>query len=185
MDKYGLYIEKMTDKAPNQLFGTATPAANATSADGEYTIDKTFAQLQAMFEKGYLSYLNWHQDGVIIRVPLTAATIDTFVFSTTVANEICTFTLDSGDNLTFSEKSAGAGGSQMKVVDAGGDGKPDVASPDPSVVYLTPGASSSDPYTRWVYSDGTWTDIGTTDVDLSDYYTKGEVDAFELVGYGS
>lgn len=179
MDAYERYIFEM-----NKGDFTIAPAATATAAEDEYTIDKTYAQLKAMYDKGNLHGLKWHlEDGTVVMVPLTSAEADAFVFSTTIGADVHVFTMTAADELVYGTVAAGAGGSKMQVADVGGDGKPDVADPDPSTVYLTPGASSSDPYTRWVYSNGTWTSIGTTSVDLTDYYTKADIDAMPTVAY--
>lgn len=178
MDSYDWYISVLTEPTPG--LPNAVPQGSVAQDDeGDgYTIDKTYAQLKAMYDKGNLSCLKWHLgDGTVIRVPLAQVTEDAFAFSTLYdagsGLMTYTFTLNSSDELTFTE-GATTGGNAMKVVPLK-DGEPDVSDPDPSIIYLTPGATASDPYTRWVYSDGSWEDIGTADVDLEEYVSKAEL----------
>lgn len=62
-------------------------------------------------------------------------------------------------------------------------GKPDVEKPSTKYIYLTKEDESGkeDPYTEWIYvapeqGEPRWDIIGTASVDLSNYYTKSEVD---------
>lgn len=50
--------------------------------------------------------------------------------------------------------------------------------PDPKVFYLTPKTTSGtdNVYDEWIYTNSAWEIIGATTVDLSNYYTKTEVD---------
>lgn len=46
-----------------------------------------------------------------------------------------------------------------------------------NIIYLLgPIGTGSDQYEEWIYSNSTWVKIGDTTVDLSNYYTKTEVD---------
>lgn len=46
------------------------------------------------------------------------------------------------------------------------------------IIYLTPkeDPKSSDEYDEWIWVNDTWENIGTSKIDLSDYYTKEEID---------
>lgn len=70
----------------------------------------------------------------------------------------------------------------MKEVMGGGylvvDELPDIG--DHQHIYLVPNGSGG--YDRYIYSDDEWIDIGDTEVDLSNYYNKQEVDAL-VAGY--
>lgn len=46
---------------------------------------------------------------------------------------------------------------------------------DPKSIYLVPKQGGG--YTEYVYINGSWEELGDTDIDLSDYYTKSETDA--------
>ena len=50
--------------------------------------------------------------------------------------------------------------------------------PDPKVFYLTPKTTSGtdNVYDEWIYTNNAWEIIGATTVDLTNYYTKTEVD---------
>lgn len=57
----------------------------------------------------------------------------------------------------------------------GETGEPDVDEPSTKVIYLTRVADSekTDPYTEWIYIEGTgWSIIGETSIDLSNYMQK-------------
>lgn len=43
-----------------------------------------------------------------------------------------------------------------------------------NVIYLV---KDGNVYAQWVYTDGQWVELGTTEVDLSDYYTKAQTDS--------
>lgn len=45
-------------------------------------------------------------------------------------------------------------------------------------IYLVPAKTSADKniYTEWIWVNGAWENIGSTDINLSDYYTKKETD---------
>lgn len=46
-----------------------------------------------------------------------------------------------------------------------------------NIIYLLgPIGTGADKYEEWIYSNNTWVKIGETSVDLSNYYTKTEVD---------
>lgn len=49
---------------------------------------------------------------------------------------------------------------------------------DTNVIYIVPkqGATSPDQKEEYIYVDGEWEHVGSFSVDLSDYYTRGEVD---------
>lgn len=55
---------------------------------------------------------------------------------------------------------------------------PDVTDPSSKTIYLTAngGSATANVYDEWIYSNSAWEQIGVTTVDLSDYYTKTEVD---------
>lgn len=111
MDAYERYIFEM-----NKGDFTATPAAAVTATEGEYGIDKTYAQLKAMFDKGNLHGLKWHlEDGTIVMVPLTSAEADAFVFSLTIGADVHVFTMTTENELVYG----------TVAVCAGGDSKPD------------------------------------------------------------
>lgn len=175
---YEQYTRALSTPEPSIFPPVGDIAEMALRDSGGYSVDKSYAQLKAMYDKSNLHGLKWHTGGdtdPVIMVPLTSAEADAFVFSVMIGTEIHVFTINSDDTLDYEERANGGGGSAMQVVPLSG-GYPDVATPDPSIVYLTEGASASDPYDRWVYSDGTWTNIGTTDVALSDYYSKEDFD---------
>ncbi len=67
----------------------------------------------------------------------------------------------------------------FKVVPLAND-EPDVSNPSTKIIYLTRDSSLqvTDPYTEWIWESGAnsaWHIIGETTPDLSDYYTKTEV----------
>ena len=69
----------------------------------------------------------------------------------------------------------------FKVVCLGPNDEPDVSTPSVKIIYLTKDSSLqvTDPYTEWIWESGSnsaWHIIGETTPDLSDYYTKTEVD---------
>jgi uncharacterized protein (TIGR02145 family) len=75
-------------------------------------------------------------------------------------------------------------GGYRKVNGIGADNHPDVQNPDPKVVYLVedPNAPDPDHFYEWIWDVPTegnpiWRCIGTTTMDLEDYYTKDESDA--------
>lgn len=114
MDSYGQYIQIVAVPTPGAFPSAPSqgPAAQESEGDG-YTIDKTYAQLKAMYEKGNLSGLKWHVgDGSVIVIPLAQAISDAFVFSTIydagAGLMTYTFTLDSSDELVFTEGPVGA-----------------------------------------------------------------------------
>ncbi|MDO5849327.1 MAG: hypothetical protein Q4P18_07315 [Methanobrevibacter sp.] len=45
-----------------------------------------------------------------------------------------------------------------------------------NIIYLVPNESGDDPYTEYLYDENGWNIIGSTQVDLSDYYRESEVD---------
>ena len=55
---------------------------------------------------------------------------------------------------------------------------PDVTSPSSKIIYLTAngGSATANVYDEWIYSNSAWEKVGATTVDLSNYYTKTEVD---------
>ena len=68
----------------------------------------------------------------------------------------------------------------FKVVPLAND-EPDVSDPSTKIIYLTKDSSLqvTDPYTEWIWESGAnsaWHIIGETTPDLSDYYTKTEVE---------
>lgn len=56
--------------------------------------------------------------------------------------------------------------------------QPDVDNPSTKYIYLTKEDQSvkTDPYTEWIWNESYWEVIGEASVDLSNYYTKSEVD---------
>jgi hypothetical protein len=84
-------------------------------------------------------------------------------------------------------KLASFGGFQVVTKTSGANPVPDVASPDPKIIYLTSvdDSGTNDIYDEWIYTgdptqalDPTkWERVGATSVDLTDYYTKQEADA--------
>lgn len=56
------------------------------------------------------------------------------------------------------------------------------SNPDPKTIYLRPSADGSELniYEEWVYINNTWEKIGTTDIDLSGYATKEELENYVL-----
>ena len=55
---------------------------------------------------------------------------------------------------------------------------PVVTNPSSKTIYLTAngGSAAANVYDEWIYSNSAWEKIGATTVDLSNYYTKTEVD---------
>ena len=197
MDNYNRYIIDMVlqsriDSANGSTGSSSVeePSANLqSSSDGSgWTIDKTYADLQALQAKGTLTSLAWHrEDGTIVTVPLTSTGPvdgkDAFVFSTILTtadgSTFNAFILDEDDVLTYVSEDIGGGGgggvdTAFKVVGLK-DGHPDVTSPSKKIIYLTKesGSTATDPYTEWIYTtDNEWAIIGETSVDLSGYKTK-------------
>ena len=66
----------------------------------------------------------------------------------------------------------------VEVVSATSEGKPNVTEPSKDTIYLVPIAGRESAYAEYLYitADGEskWEMIGTTDVDLSNYFTKAE-----------
>lgn len=198
MDNYNRYIidlvlQSRIDSANGSTGSSSVeePSANLqSSSDGSgWTIDKTYADLQALQAKGTLTSLAWHrEDGTVVTVPLTSTGPvdgkDAFVFSTIITtadgSTFNAFILDEDDVLTYVTEDIGGGGggggvdTAFKVVGLK-DGHPDVASPSKKIIYLTKdsGSTATDPYTEWIYTtDNEWAIIGETSVDLSGYKTK-------------
>ena len=203
MDNYNNYIIDWVLKsriAPaNGTTGSApveeVSANLQSSSDGSgWTIDKTYADLQALQAKGILTSLAWHrEDGSIVTVPLTSTGPvdgkDAFVFSTILTtadgSTFNAFILDEDDVLTYVTEDIGGGGgggvdTAFKVVGLK-DGHPDVLSPSKKIIYLTKeaGSTARDPYTEWIYTDDSqWQIIGETSVDLTDYAKKEDLDNY-------
>ncbi len=196
MDNYNRYIidlvlQSRIDSANGSTGSSSVeePSANLqSSSDGfGWTIDKTYADLQALQAKGTLTSLAWHrEDGTVVTVPLTSTGPvdgkDAFVFSTIITtadgSTFNAFILDEDDVLTYITEDIGGGGggvdTSFKVVGLK-DGHPDVTSPSKKIIYLTKdsGSTATDPYTEWIYTtDNEWAIIGETSVDLSGYKTK-------------
>lgn len=204
MDNYNRYIidlvlQSRIDSA-NVSTGSSSveePSANLqSSSDGSgWTIDKTYADLQALQAKGTLTSLAWHrEDGTVVTVPLTSTGPvdgkDAFVFSTIITtadgSTFNAFILDEDDVLTYVTEDIGGGGggggvdTAFKVVGLK-DGHPDVTSPSKKIIYLTKeaGSTARDPYTEWIYTDDSqWQIIGETSVDLTDYAKKEDLDDY-------
>lgn len=203
MDNYNSYIIDWVLKsriAPaNGTTGSApveeVSANLQSSSDGSgWTIDKTYADLQALQAKGILTSLAWHrEDGSIVTVPLTSTGPvdgkDAFVFSTILTtadgSTFNAFILNEDDVLTYVTEDIGGGGgggvdTAFKVVGLK-DGHPDVLSPSKKIIYLTKeaGSTARDPYTEWIYTDDSqWQIIGETSVDLTDYAKKEDLDNY-------
>ena len=66
----------------------------------------------------------------------------------------------------------------VEVVSATSEGKPNVAEPSKDTIYLVPIAGRESAYAEYLYitagEEDKWEMIGTTDVDLSNYFTKAE-----------
>lgn len=68
----------------------------------------------------------------------------------------------------------GGGGAQIRIIVV--DRLPDVGETD--AIYLVPKVGSKDDsYYEYLYINGKWELIGSTDVKLDDYYTKGDIDS--------
>lgn len=71
----------------------------------------------------------------------------------------------------------GAGAFQVVSLTTGANPVPDVSNPSTKIIYLTKesGSTKTDPYTEWIYIEGTpsgtWEVIGETSIDLSGYKT--------------
>lgn len=61
---------------------------------------------------------------------------------------------------------------RFKVVDA----LPPVSEAESNILYLVPFEGKEGVYKQYILSDGKFVQLDNTEVDLSDYYTKGEVD---------
>lgn len=204
MDNYNRYIidlvlQSRIDSANGSTGSSSVeePSANLqSSSDGSgWTIDKTYADLQALQAKGTLTSLAWHrEDGTVVTVPLTSTGPvdgkDAFVFSTIITtadgSTFNAFILDEDDVLTYVTEDIGGGGggggvdTAFKVVGLK-DGHPDVTSPSKKIIYLTKeaGSTARDPYTEWIYTDDSqWQIIGETSVDLTDYAKKEDLDDY-------
>lgn len=70
------------------------------------------------------------------------------------------------------------GGFQVVTLTSGANPVPDVQNPSNKVIYLTAngGNEASNVYDEWIYSNSAWEKVGTTTVDLSQYYTKSDTD---------
>lgn len=204
MDNYNRYIidlvlQSRIDSANGSTGSSSVeePSANLqSSSDGSgWTIDKTYADLQALQAKGTLTSLAWHrEDGTVVTVPLTSTGPvdgkDAFVFSTIITtadgSTFNAFILDEDDVLTYVTEDIGGGGggggvdTAFKVVGLK-DGHPNVTSPSKKIIYLTKeaGSTARDPYTEWIYTeDSQWQVIGETSVDLTDYAKKEDLNGY-------
>lgn len=186
-------IESRTgvDVPKNKGTAGSTPPADVSSSggNGEWTINKTYADLNTLYSQGLKPGVQWHrEDGSVIAVPLTGVgEVDgkqAFSFSVILTDDdgsvSHTFILNDADELTYITDDVGGGGggggidTAFQVVPLK-DGKPDVARPSKKIIYLTKeaGSSKKDPYTEWIYTeDSSWAIIGETSIDLSGYKTK-------------
>lgn len=187
-------IESRTgvDVPKNTKASGSTPPADVSSSggNGEWTINKTYNDLNTLYSQGLKPGVQWHrEDGSVIAVPLTGVgEVDgkqAFSFSVILTDEdgsvSHTFILNDADELTYIAEDVGSGGGGGGGIDTAfqvvplKNGKPDVARPSKKIIYLTKesGSSKTDPYTEWIYTeDGSWAVIGETSVDLSGYKTK-------------
>jgi len=130
IDPYDVYVEALSLHDTSVASSASTPTEDNTQ-DG-WRIDKTYAQVKAMYDKGLLHELKWHKsDGSIAIVPLSAlSTIDSksaFVFSGPVTDSdgtlVYTFVLNEDDDLS--------------VTTAPGNGLPEVTEQDKNKVLVT------------------------------------------------
>ena len=181
----GVDVPKNIDRAES----TPPAAVSSSGGNGEWTINKTYADLNTLYSQGLKPGVQWHrEDGSVIAVPLTGVgEVDgkqAFSFSVILTDEdgsvSHTFILNDADELTYVTEDVGGGGggggidTAFQVVPLK-DGKPDVARPSKKIIYLTKeaGSSKKDPYTEWIYTeDSSWAVIGETSIDLSGYKTK-------------
>lgn len=115
MDKYDQYIQILTEPAPGICPMAATGAAEdggSAGEAGEFVIDKTFAQLEALYFKGALSKLTFHRgDGSKVVMHLAyVGSLDgkrAFVFSVAPSSHTDygfeSFALDEDDVLTYGD----------------------------------------------------------------------------------
>lgn len=64
---------------------------------------------------------------------------------------------------------------RFKVVDA----LPPVSEAESNILYLVPFEGKEGVYKQYILSDGRFVQLDNTEVDLSDYYTKGEIDTMQ------
>lgn len=148
--------------------------------DCNYTI-KRITTLE--YADAYALMLNGEQVGATINIPKDQV-VSSGVVNTVVAQNVPYDGAIIGDKyitLTIANSEARIY-IPMKEVMGGGyivvDELPDIG--DHQHIYLVPNGSGG--YDRYIYSDDEWVDIGDTEVDLSNYYNKQEVDAL-VAGY--
>ena len=150
IDPYEVYVQALV--LPESSVATTSSTEQENEQQDGWSIDKTYAQVKAMYDKGYLHDLKWHKsDGSISIVPLSGLTMvdskSAFVFSGPVTDTdgtlVYTFTLNEDDELT--------------VKTAHGNGLPEVTEADKNKVLVTD-------------SDGvpSWGDVVSGDIPLSD-----------------
>ena len=186
--------EHAIENVPVNGHTSEEPAGNIVlnlQGDEKWRIDKTYAELNTMYIRGRLTGLVWHlEDESVIFVPLTSKSVfneqNAFIFSTIITTEsgssFHSFIVTEDDVLTYITEEVGGGGvdTAFQVVGLTPGGEPDVSEPSTQIIYLTKdaGSTATDPYTEWIYTeDGNWEIIGDTSIDLSDYYTKEEIDS--------
>lgn len=148
--------------------------------DCNYTIRK-IETLE--YADSYALLLNGEQVGATINIPkdqvVQNGVVNTVVSENTpydgalVGDKYIMLTIANSDAKIYIPMKEVMGGGYLVV-----DELPDIG--DSQHIYLVPNGSGG--YDRYIYSDDEWVNIGNTEVDLTNYYTKAEVDAL-VAGY--
>lgn len=148
--------------------------------DCNYTIRK-IETLE--YADAYALMLNGEQVGATINIPkdqvVSSGVVNTVVAENNpydgaiVGDKYITLTIANSDARIYIPMKEVMGGGYIVV-----DELPDVG--DHQHIYLVPNGGGG--YDRYIYSDEEWIDIGDTEVDLTNYYNKQEVDAL-VSGY--
>lgn len=148
--------------------------------DCNYTIRK-IETLE--YADAYALMLNGEQVGATINIPkdqvVNSGVVNTVVAENNpydgaiVGDKYITLTIANSDARIYIPMKEVMGGGYIVV-----DELPDIG--DSQHIYLVPNGGGG--YDRYIYSENEWVEIGDTEVDLTNYYTKSEVNAL-VAGY--
>ena len=148
--------------------------------DCNYTIMKVET---AEYADAYALYLNGERVGATINIPkdqvVQNGVVNTVVTENNpydgalVGDKYIMLTIANSESRIYIPMKEVMGGGYLVV-----DELPDIG--DSQHIYLVPNGSGG--YDRYIYSNNEWVNIGDTEVDLTNYYTKSEVNAL-VAGY--
>lgn len=188
-DAYTIAVEggyKGTEKEFNNALTTAPIAVDKiNNADLVPTKDSVNLVLSGGV-KDAIDSLNTSIDADLETINNSITTINnniTNIVNTEISNQIKSSIVD---NLTSSETEKSLSAKQGKVlkdlIDSLANLQITIVNSLPSVgesniIYLVKkSGTGTDVHDEYIYVEGAWEKIGTTDIDLSDYYTKSQVD---------